>query len=104
MELTPNTDIHDANFTVRTLNVIKQTNGRNDWWKKERTITTLKDLSGYSEEEIFSLKGAGKRVFMEIKSVIHQVGLTFSEKSNRGNWNGYDFKKFKTFKNIIKEK
>ena len=102
-KLTPDTDIHNADFTIRTLNVIKSSIS-NDWWIEGRKIDTLRDLSGYSEEEVFCLKGSGKKVFYEIKSVLNQAGLTFSEKSNRMDWNGYNFNKFKIFKNFIGKK
>lgn len=43
-------------------------------------ITTLKQLSGKSEEEISKLHGIGKNAIQEIKKTLIENGLSFAQK------------------------
>jgi DNA-directed RNA polymerase alpha subunit len=43
-------------------------------------ITTLKQVSGISEQEISKLHGIGKNAILEIKKVLIKNGLSFAQK------------------------
>lgn len=85
----PNTDIHEAGFSIRTLNVLKNVNHRIYGSSKGNTIETLKDLSGFSEKELSRLKGCGIHTIMEIRNKLQDAGLIISKESNRGHWDVY---------------
>jgi len=43
-------------------------------------ITTLKQLSGKSEEEILKLHGIGRNAMLEVKKALMENGLSFAQK------------------------
>lgn len=43
-------------------------------------ITTIEQLSGYSEKEITELHGIGKNAMVNIKQTLKEYGLTFADK------------------------
>lgn len=99
-KLTPDTKLADANFSVRSLNILKSSNEY--WYDKDMPhIETLKDVSGFSQEEIYAMENCGIDSFTEIKNIIESVGLKFSKESNRIRWSIYGRNKFKKYKAFI---
>lgn len=43
-------------------------------------ITTIEQLSGYSEKEIAELHGIGKNAVLIIRQILKEYGLTFADK------------------------
>lgn len=46
-------------------------------------ITTLKQLSKFSEEEILRLHGMGKNAVQKIKEALNDNGLSFTDRKNK---------------------